>query len=154
MPRESLAAKRERVAQILEGLARTYPDAHCELVFKNPLQLLHCHHLVSPVHRQAGSILSPHPFSKNTDQHPIMPRSARKNWSRIYAASGFSEARLAISENAARNSLIATLGKSPRPWTISSIWMVSVAKQQMSCWAMPLVLMKASWWTPTSSVWR
>ena len=33
MPRESLAAKRERVAQILEGLARTYPDAHCELVF-------------------------------------------------------------------------------------------------------------------------
>ena len=40
MPRESLAAKRERVAQILEGLARTYPDAHCELVFKNPLQLL------------------------------------------------------------------------------------------------------------------
>ena len=40
MPRESLAAKRGRVAQILEGLARTYPDAHCELVFKNPLQLL------------------------------------------------------------------------------------------------------------------
>jgi len=40
MPRESLATKRERVAQILKGLARTYPDAHCELVFTNPLQLL------------------------------------------------------------------------------------------------------------------
>jgi len=40
MPRESLATKRERVARILKGLARTYPDAHCELVFTTPLQLL------------------------------------------------------------------------------------------------------------------
>jgi endonuclease-3 len=31
---------RERVAQLLEVLPKVYPDAHCELDFKNPLELL------------------------------------------------------------------------------------------------------------------
>ena len=135
MPRESLAAKRGRVAQILEGLARTYPDAHCELVFKNPLQLLIA--TILSAHYDKQVILSPSLF-KNTDQHPIMPRSAEE-LGRIYAHRLFRSKARNI-ENAG-NSLIATLGKSSRPWTISSIWMVSVAKQPMSCWAMPLVLM-------------
>lgn len=40
MPRESLAAKKERVAAIIRVLKRTYPDAHCELNHSNPLELL------------------------------------------------------------------------------------------------------------------
>jgi len=40
MPRESLEAKRERAERILTGLQRTYPDAHCELNYTNPLELL------------------------------------------------------------------------------------------------------------------
>jgi endonuclease-3 len=32
--------RRERAAAIVETLARTYPDAHCELDFKTPLELL------------------------------------------------------------------------------------------------------------------
>lgn len=32
--------KSERVASLLKALAETYPDAHCELVFTNPLELL------------------------------------------------------------------------------------------------------------------
>ncbi len=32
--------KAERVNRICETLAKTYPDAHCELNFKNPLELL------------------------------------------------------------------------------------------------------------------
>ena len=40
MPRESLQAKRERTAAIIEGLKTTYPDAHCELNYQNPLQLV------------------------------------------------------------------------------------------------------------------
>src|SRR5262245_9937217 len=40
MPRESLEAKRERVARVLAILQKTYPDAHCELNYSNPLQLL------------------------------------------------------------------------------------------------------------------
>jgi len=40
MPRETAAARHERTQQIISVLQRTYPDAHCELNFSNPLQLL------------------------------------------------------------------------------------------------------------------
>ena len=40
MPAESLAARKRRAAQIFEALARTYPEAHCELDYRTPLELL------------------------------------------------------------------------------------------------------------------
>ena len=40
MPRETAKAKAARVKQIIAGLRKTYPDAHCELDFSNPLELL------------------------------------------------------------------------------------------------------------------
>ena len=40
MPRESQAARAARTAKIIAVLARTYPGAHCELNFRNPLELL------------------------------------------------------------------------------------------------------------------
>src|SRR5215218_769746 len=40
MPRESAAARTARVRQILAVLAKTYPSAHCELDYSNPLELL------------------------------------------------------------------------------------------------------------------
>ena len=40
MPRESAAAKKERTKKIIAALKQTYPNAHCELNFSNPLQLL------------------------------------------------------------------------------------------------------------------
>jgi endonuclease-3 len=40
VPRESHAVKLERTQKILSVLKRVYPDAHCELNFSNPLQLL------------------------------------------------------------------------------------------------------------------
>ncbi len=40
MPRESQAAKSERLGEIIAGLQQTYPDAHCELNYRNPLQLM------------------------------------------------------------------------------------------------------------------
>jgi endonuclease-3 len=40
MPRESLAEKKVRTQNIIEELRRAYPDAHCELNYSNPLQLL------------------------------------------------------------------------------------------------------------------
>jgi endonuclease-3 len=40
MPRESLVAKKERAQKICAALQRTYPNAHCELNFSNPLELL------------------------------------------------------------------------------------------------------------------
>jgi endonuclease-3 len=40
MPRESLEAKIARTKKIIAVLEKTYPTAHCELNFSNPLELL------------------------------------------------------------------------------------------------------------------
>jgi endonuclease III len=40
MPRETAEARVARTKKILSRLAATYPDAHCELNFSSPLQLL------------------------------------------------------------------------------------------------------------------
>src|ERR1700722_8181345 len=40
VPRETAVAKIERVGKIISALRQTYPDAHCELNFSNPLELL------------------------------------------------------------------------------------------------------------------
>lgn len=40
MPRETAAARKERTMKIITALQRTYPEAHCELNFSSPLQLL------------------------------------------------------------------------------------------------------------------
>jgi endonuclease III len=40
MPRETLQAKTGRVGEIIAGLKTTYPEAHCELNYRNPLELL------------------------------------------------------------------------------------------------------------------
>ena len=40
MPRETFKAKTARLKKIIAGLKKTYPDAHCELNYSNPLELL------------------------------------------------------------------------------------------------------------------
>src|SRR5437867_12913997 len=40
MPRETTEAKSARAKQIISGLRKTYPDAHCELNYSSPLELL------------------------------------------------------------------------------------------------------------------
>src|ERR1044072_9262426 len=40
MPRETYEAKAARTKKIIAGLRKAYPDAHCELNFSNPLELL------------------------------------------------------------------------------------------------------------------
>jgi len=40
MPRETIPAKVARVAEVIAALRRSYPDAHCELNYSNPLELL------------------------------------------------------------------------------------------------------------------
>ena len=40
MARETVQQKTSRTAQIIVGLRKAYPDAHCELTYTNPLELL------------------------------------------------------------------------------------------------------------------
>jgi endonuclease-3 len=40
MPRESASARQARAGKIIAGLQKAYPEAHCELNFSSPLELL------------------------------------------------------------------------------------------------------------------
>jgi len=40
MPRETFEEKTARTRKIISGLRKAYPDAHCELNYSNPLELL------------------------------------------------------------------------------------------------------------------
>lgn len=40
MPREANDERKARLKKVITGLRRAYPDAHCELNFSNPLELL------------------------------------------------------------------------------------------------------------------
>jgi endonuclease-3 len=40
MPRETFEEKKSRTRKIIAGLRKIYPDAHCELNYSNPLELL------------------------------------------------------------------------------------------------------------------
>jgi len=40
MPRETLQGRQQRTTKIIAGLQKTYPDAHCELNYSTPLELL------------------------------------------------------------------------------------------------------------------
>src|SRR5687768_6754677 len=40
MPREALSARTARTQKIIATLERAYPNAHCELNYSNPLELL------------------------------------------------------------------------------------------------------------------
>jgi endonuclease-3 len=40
MPREGIEARKVRTREIIAGLRAAYPDAHCELNYRSPLQLL------------------------------------------------------------------------------------------------------------------
>mgnify|MGYP000930949846 CR=1 FL=1 len=40
MPRESTTQRQHRFLEIVDRLRKTYPDAHCELTYSNPLELL------------------------------------------------------------------------------------------------------------------
>jgi len=40
VPRESQDDLQKRTRKVIDALRETYPDAHCELIFSNPLQLL------------------------------------------------------------------------------------------------------------------
>lgn len=62
--RESLAARRERVARIADVLRQTYPDAHCELNFSNPLELLVATILSAQCSDRQVNLVTPALFAK------------------------------------------------------------------------------------------
>jgi endonuclease-3 len=64
MPRERTAEKIARTQRIISALQRAYPDAHCELNFSNPLQLLVATILSAQCTDKRVNIITPELFKK------------------------------------------------------------------------------------------
>jgi endonuclease III len=64
MPRESLPAKTARLEKIIAGLLAAYPDAHCELNYSNPLELLIATILSAQCTDKQVNIVTPHLFKR------------------------------------------------------------------------------------------
>lgn len=64
MPKESTDQKKARVAKIIAGLQKAYPDAHCELDHSNPLELLIATILSAQCTDKRVNIVTPHLFKK------------------------------------------------------------------------------------------
>jgi endonuclease-3 len=64
MARESLLAKTARVEKIITGLEKTYPNAHCELTYSNPLELLMATILSAQCTDKQVNLVTPRLFKK------------------------------------------------------------------------------------------
>jgi endonuclease-3 len=64
MFRESLQARTTRLKKIITGFQKTYPEAHCELIFANPLQLLVATILSAQCTDKRVNIVTPDLFRK------------------------------------------------------------------------------------------
>ena len=64
MPRETSEAKTARLKKIIAGFQKTYPDAHCELTYADPLQLLVATILSAQCTDKRVNIVTPDLFKK------------------------------------------------------------------------------------------
>src|SRR5215471_15067886 len=67
MPRETTTAKAARVKQIIAGLKKAYPTAHCELNHSNPLELLIATILSAQCTDKRVNLVTPALFKKYPD---------------------------------------------------------------------------------------
>ncbi len=67
MPRESVAARRERTGRILAQLKAEYPTAHCELDYRNPFELLAATILSAQCTDQRVNLVTPELFRRWPD---------------------------------------------------------------------------------------
>jgi endonuclease III len=64
MPRETFQDRSKRALEIISGLKKAYPEAHCELNFSNPLQLLIATILSAQCTDKRVNIVTPTLFQK------------------------------------------------------------------------------------------
>jgi endonuclease-3 len=64
MPRETAQAKTARLKKIIAGFQKTYPEAHCELTYTDPLQLLIATILSAQCTDKRVNIVTPDLFKK------------------------------------------------------------------------------------------
>ena len=102
--------------KIIAGFQKTYPDAHCELDHRSPLQLLVATILSAQCTDKRVNIVTPDLFKKYRTATGFRGRAARRNWSRPSSPPAFSAARRRTSRTAAASSSSATAAKCRARW--------------------------------------
>jgi len=71
MPRESVAARKERAAEVVRRLHEEYPDAHCALDHRNPYELLVATILSAQCTDERVNMVTPALFEKYPDAEEL-----------------------------------------------------------------------------------
>lgn len=86
--RRSAAAEKQRITQILDGLDALYPDAHCELDFRSPFELLVAVILSAQCTDDRVNMVTPELFRRYPDP-PTLAASEPADVERIIYSTGF-----------------------------------------------------------------
>ncbi|MFQ5535816.1 MAG: endonuclease III [Gemmatimonadota bacterium] len=88
MPRESKKALKERAAKIFELLRQEYPQAHCELTFRNPFQLAVATILSAQTTDERVNMVTPELFRRYPDARALA-RARQEDVEEIIRSTGF-----------------------------------------------------------------
>ncbi len=87
-PRESLAATRARTIRVLSGLKALYPDAHCELDFRNPYELTAATILSAQCTDVRVNLVTPELFRRWPDPY-AMAQAQQEDVEAVIRSTGF-----------------------------------------------------------------
>ena len=139
---------RERVAQLIKLWPKVYPDAHTELDFKKPLELLIATILSAQCTDKRVNMVTPALFKKyrtakdyaSAPAAELEPQSSRPDF---FVAK--QEASRARHRRLQKNSV----ARSPARWSTCANYPVSAARPRTWSWEMRLVSMRESLLTHT-----
>jgi len=113
MPRETAQAKTARLRKIIGGFQKTYPDAHCELDHRSPLQLLVATILSAQCTDKRVNIVTPELFKKfrTAADFAIAPRAELEQ---AIKSTGFFRSKAKSIQNCCRKLIERHGGEVPR----------------------------------------
>jgi len=125
---------RERVAQLLKAWPKIYPHAHCELDFRNPLELLVATILSAQSTDKRVNMVTPALFRKyrTAKDYADAPLPELEN---AIKSTGFYRNKAKSIRGAMREIVENTAEKCPIQWRNYSPCRVSVERLRTWCWA-------------------
>jgi endonuclease-3 len=118
MPPTPSLAQRRRAAALLEQLKRAYPDAHCELDFRTPLELAVAAILAAQCTDKRVNLVTPALFARYRTAAGRSPRPIPTELEEaVRTSTGFFRNKARISGPSGRRWSNSTAGNCPGTWT-------------------------------------
>jgi endonuclease-3 len=140
--------RKGQAKKVLAALRKLYPDAHCELDFKTPLQLVVATILSAQCTDRRVNLVTPKLFARYKTAADYAASDPVELES-IIKSTGFYRSKSMSIREMARVLVEKHGGQVPRRWTSSSSCAASRARRRTSCSAPPTASLPASSSTPT-----